>query len=100
MGCSELRLWWEVRCDGAADGGGVYVAIVFGILEFIFVGRRLFCMRRRSTRCRSGWRHGAVAGVSAGLRDLMAGTLLSIIPVVILFFCVAEDFIAGLASGR
>jgi ABC-type glycerol-3-phosphate transport system permease component len=30
---------------------------------------------------------------------LMAGTLLSIIPVVILFFVLQKDFIAGLASG-
>jgi ABC-type glycerol-3-phosphate transport system permease component len=29
----------------------------------------------------------------------MAGTVLSIIPVVILFFVLQKDFIAGLASG-
>jgi ABC-type glycerol-3-phosphate transport system permease component len=30
---------------------------------------------------------------------LMAGTLLSILPVVVLFFVLQRDFIAGLASG-
>ncbi len=30
---------------------------------------------------------------------LMAGTLLSILPVVLLFFILQRDFIAGLASG-
>ena len=30
---------------------------------------------------------------------LMAGTLLSIVPVVVLFFILQRDFIAGLASG-
>jgi ABC-type glycerol-3-phosphate transport system permease component len=30
---------------------------------------------------------------------LMAGTLLSILPVVVLFFALQKDFIAGLASG-
>ncbi len=30
---------------------------------------------------------------------LMAGTLLSILPVVVLFFILQRDFIAGLASG-
>ncbi len=30
---------------------------------------------------------------------LMAGTLLSILPVILLFFILQRDFIAGLASG-
>ena len=30
---------------------------------------------------------------------LMAGTLLSILPVIILFFVLQKDFIAGLSSG-
>jgi ABC-type glycerol-3-phosphate transport system permease component len=30
---------------------------------------------------------------------VMAGTLLSVLPVVVLFFVLQKDFIAGLASG-
>jgi ABC-type glycerol-3-phosphate transport system permease component len=38
-------------------------------------------------------------GSTAGYRPLMAGTLLSLVPVVVLFFVLQRDFIAGLTSG-
>jgi ABC-type maltose transport system permease subunit len=37
--------------------------------------------------------------VSMNYSVLMAGTLLSILPVIVLFFVLQKDFISGLASG-
>jgi ABC-type glycerol-3-phosphate transport system permease component len=38
-------------------------------------------------------------GSTAGYGPLMAGTLLSLVPVAVLFFVLQRDFIAGLTSG-
>ena len=41
----------------------------------------------------------SVPNTTAGYGPLMAGTLLSLVPVAVLFFALQRDFIAGLTSG-
>src|SRR6266566_5275817 len=73
-GCSELRLWWEVALPMVRPMVGAFT-LPIGLANMVQLPEYR---------------------IEYGI--LMAGTLLSIIPVVVLFFVLQKDFIAGLAS--
>ena len=100
-GCSELRLWWEVALP---------------------IIRPMIKRRSRSSSFMAAWnsflwpqivlqnplKYTLPVGLTnmMGMPEndtpygvLMAGTFVGILPVVILFFVLQKDFIAGLASG-
>jgi ABC-type glycerol-3-phosphate transport system permease component len=99
-GCSELRLWWEVALPIVRPMIGAYTLLSFMGAWNSFLWPQVILQ--------SPEKYTLPIGLSnmVGLPQyqtqygiLMAGTLLSILPVVVLFFALQRDFVAGLASG-
>jgi ABC-type glycerol-3-phosphate transport system permease component len=99
-GCSELRLWWEVALPIVRPMVGAYTLLSFMGAWNSFLWPQVVLQDPA--------RYTLPIGLSnmIGLPEyqthygvLMAGTLLSILPVGVLFFVLQRDFVAGLASG-
>jgi ABC-type glycerol-3-phosphate transport system permease component len=99
-GCSELRLWWEVALPIVRPMTGAYTLLSFMTAWNSFLWPQVVLQ--------DAWRYTLPIGLANMLNQpeyqteygiLMAGTLLSILPVVVLFFVLQRDFVAGLASG-
>ncbi len=99
-GCSEIRLWWEIALPIVRPMVGAFTLISFLGNWNSFLWPQLVLQDERKYTLPIGL---------AGMVDLpafetqygilMAGTLLSVLPVVLLFFILQKDFISGLASG-
>jgi len=99
-GCSELRLWWEVALPIVRPMIGAYTLLSFMGAWNSFLWPQIVLQ--------SGEKYTLPVGLTnlLGLPEyqtpygvIMSGTLLSIVPVAILFFILQKDFISGLASG-
>jgi ABC-type glycerol-3-phosphate transport system permease component len=99
-GCSELRLWWEVALPIVRPMVGAYTLLSFMGAWNSFLWPQVVLQDPS--------RYTLPIGLSnmIGLPEyqthygvLMAGTLLSILPVGVLFFVLQRDFVSGLASG-
>ena len=99
-GCSELRLWWDVALPVVRPMLGA-----FTLLSFMASWNSYLWP---STVLQDGSKFTVPMGLAGmvGLQDyesqfgvLMAGTLVGILPVAILFFVLQRDFVSGLASG-
>lgn len=99
-GCSELRLWWDVALPVVRPMIGAYTLLSFMANWNSFLWPQIVLQRRELHTLPIGLANMMGMGEHATPYGvLMAGTLLSILPVVILFFVLQRDFIAGLASG-
>jgi len=99
-GCSELRLWWEVALPIVRPMIGAYTLLTFMASWNSFLWPQLILQDPGKYTLPIGLSN--MIGLPANdtpYGALMAGTLLSILPVVALFFVLQRDFIAGLASG-
>jgi ABC-type glycerol-3-phosphate transport system permease component len=99
-GCSELRLWWEVVLPIVRPMVGAFTLLTFLASWNNYLWPQIILMDQNKYTLPIGLAN------MIGLQEfeteygvLMAGTLLSILPVVILFFILQKDFIAGLTSG-
>jgi ABC-type glycerol-3-phosphate transport system permease component len=99
-GCSELRLWWDVALPIVRPMVGAFTLLSFLASWNAFLWPQVVLQDERKYTLPIG-----LAGMM-GLPQfetnyglLMAGTLVSVLPVVVLFFVLQKDFIAGLASG-
>ena len=99
-GCSELRLWWEIALPIVRPMIGAFTLLSFMSAWNSFVWPQIVLQSHNKytlpvalTNMLGLPEYQTPYGV------LMAGTLLSILPVAILFFILQKDFIAGLASG-
>ncbi len=99
-GCSELRVWWEMALPMVRPMIGAYALLSFMGSWNSFLWPQIILQDPA--------KYTLTIGLSnmVGLPEyqspygvLMAGTLLSILPVVVLFFALQRDFIAGLSSG-
>ncbi len=99
-GCSEIRLWWEIAIPVVRPMIGAYTLLSFMGAWNSFLWPQIILQ--------SAAKYTLPIGLSnmIGLPEhqtpygaLMAGTLLSIMPVAILFFVLQRDFISGLTSG-
>src|SRR4051794_38361798 len=99
-GCSELRLWWEVAIPVVRPMIGAYTLLSFMGAWNSFLWPQIILQ--------SAAKYTLPIGLNnmIGLPEhetpygaLMAGTLLSIVPVATLFFVLQRDFISGLTSG-
>ena len=99
-GCSELRLWWEVALPIVRPMIGAYTLLSFMATwnSFLWPQVVLQSADKYSLPIALSNMIGLPA-YDTPYGMLMAGTLLAILPVVILFFILQRDFIAGLASG-
>jgi ABC-type glycerol-3-phosphate transport system permease component len=99
-GCSELRLWWEVALPIVRPMVGAFTLLTFMGSWNSFLWPQIVLQNPDKYTLPVGL--ASLIGLPTdetpyGL--LMAGTLLSVFPVVVLFFVLQKDFIAGLASG-
>jgi ABC-type glycerol-3-phosphate transport system permease component len=99
-GCSELRLWWEISLPIVRPMIGAYTLLCFMGAWNSFLWPQIVLQTPGKYTLPIGLTN------MLGLPEyytpygmLMAGTLVSILPVVLLFFILQKDFIAGLASG-
>ena len=99
-GCSELRLWWDVALPVVRPMVGAYTLLSFLASWNAFLWPQIVLQDEG--------RFTLPLGLSGmiGLAEyetqygvLMAGTLIAVLPVLVLFFVLQRDFIAGLASG-
>jgi ABC-type glycerol-3-phosphate transport system permease component len=99
-GCSELRLWWDVALPVVRPMVGAYTLLSFLASWNGYLWPQIVLQDERKFTVPMG-----LAGM-IGLAEyetqygvLMAGTLLAVLPVLVLFFALQKDFIAGLTSG-
>ena len=99
-GCSELRLWWEVALPIVRPMTGAYTLLAFVASWNSYLWPSVVLQDPSKYTLPVGLQ-GMI-----GLREfdaqfgvLMCGTLLSVLPVIVLFFALQRDFVAGLASG-
>ena len=99
-GCSELRLWWEVALPIVRPMIGAFTLLSFMGTWNSFLWPQIVLQNPSSYTLPIGLSNMVgLQGYETSQGMLMAGTLLSILPVAILFFILQRDFIAGLASG-
>ena len=99
-GCSELRLWWDVALPVVRPMVGAYTLLSFlaswnGFLwpQIVLQDENKYTLPMGLTGMIGLAEYETQYGV------LMAGTLLAVLPVLVLFFVLQKDFIAGLTSG-
>lgn len=99
-GCSELRLWWEVALPIVRPMVGAFTLLSFMGSWNSFLWPQIVLQNPEKYTLPVGLSSlVGLPGDDTPYGMLMAGTLLSVLPVVMLFFVLQRDFIAGLASG-
>lgn len=97
-GCSEFRIFWDVALPLTRPMIGAFVLIAFmgNWNSFMWPQIILHNAQRFTLPVALAQMRGAYSN-EYGM--LMAGTLLSIIPPLVLFFILQKEFISGLTSG-
>lgn len=97
-GCSELRLWWEVALPIVKPMIGAYTLLSFMASWNSFLWPQVILQTQEKLTLPIGLANMMTLQQN-NLGILMAGTLLSILPIALLFFTLQKDFIAGLTTG-
>ena len=99
-GCSELRLWWEIALPVVRPMVGAYTLLSFLASWNAFLWPQIVLQDESKYTLPLG-PSGMIGLAEYETRYgvLMAGTLLAVLPVMVLFFVLQRDFVAGLASG-
>ncbi len=99
-GCSEFRLWWEVALPIVRPMIGAYTLLSFLGTWNAFLWPQVVLQDEMKYTLPIGLSSMiGLAEYETRYGVLMAGTLLGVLPVMLLFFILQKDFIAGLASG-
>jgi len=99
-GCSELRLWWEVALPIVRPMIGAFTLLSFMSTWNSFLWPQIVLEDPAKYTLPIGMANMiGLPEYETPYGMLMAGTLLSILPVMGLFFVLQRDFIAGLTSG-
>jgi ABC-type glycerol-3-phosphate transport system permease component len=99
-GCSEVRLWWEVALPIVRPMIGAYTLLSFMAAWNSFLWPQIILQTPEKMTLPIGLSNMmSLPEYQTNLGVLMAGTMLSILPVALLFFILQRDFISGLASG-
>ena len=99
-GCSEIRLWWEIALPIVRPMIGAFTLLTFMGSWNSFLWPQIVLQNPDKYTLPVGL--SSLIGLPTDDTPygmLMAATLLSVLPVVVLFFVLQKDFIAGLASG-
>lgn len=99
-GCSEFRLWWDVALPVVRPMTGAFTLLSFTASWNSFIWPQIILQNEAKYTLPIGLSN--MMGLPAYQTQygiLMAGTMLSIAPVMILFFVLQKEFIAGLTSG-
>ena len=99
-GCSELRLWWDIALPVVRPMIGAFTLMTFlGTWNSYLWPQIILQDESRFTLPMGLANMVSLQEYQTNYGVLMAGTLISILPVVILFFALQRDFISGLTSG-
>jgi ABC-type glycerol-3-phosphate transport system permease component len=99
-GCSEFRLWWEVALPIVRPMIGAFTLLSFMGSWNSFLWPQVILQEPSRYTLPIGLSNMiGVPEYQTHYGILMAGTLLSILPVAVLFFVLQRDFVSGLASG-
>ncbi len=99
-GCSELRLWWEVALPVVRPTIGAFTLLSFLASWNSFLWPQVVLQQEGKYTLPIGMANlQGLPEMQQNYGMLMAGTLLGIAPVAILFFVLQKDFVAGLAEG-
>jgi len=99
-GCSELRLWWEIALPVVRPMIGAYTLMSFLAAWNAFLWPQIVLQDERKYNLPIGLANMiSLPEYQTQYGVLMAGTLVSILPVAVLFFVLQKDFIAGLTTG-
>lgn len=99
-GCSEIRIWWEIALPIVRPMVGAYTLLSFLGAWNSYLWPQIVLQDQAKFTLPIG-----LAGMlslpeyQTQYGILMAGTLLSVLPVMLLFFVLQKDFVSGLASG-
>ena len=99
-GCSELRLWWEVALPAVRPMTGAFTLMSFLAMWNSFLWPQVVLQDEGKYHLPIGLAN--LLNLPQYRSDyglLMAGTVLSVLPVVVLFALLQREFIAGLTSG-
>jgi ABC-type glycerol-3-phosphate transport system permease component len=99
-GCTEFRLWWDVALPIVRPMIGAFTLLSFMGSWNSFLWPQVILQEPSRYTLPIGLSNMiGVPEYQTHYGILMAGTLLSILPVAVLFFVLQRDFVAGLASG-
>jgi ABC-type glycerol-3-phosphate transport system permease component len=99
-GCSEFRLYWDIALPVVRPMIGAFTLLSFIGNWNSFLWPQIVLQDDGKYTLPIGLANLiSQPGSTAGYGPLMAGTLLSLVPVAVLFFVLQRDFIAGLTSG-
>jgi ABC-type glycerol-3-phosphate transport system permease component len=99
-GCSELRVWWEIALPIVRPMIGAFTLLSFLAAWNSYLWPQIVLQDENKYTLPIGL--ASMMGLpeyQSDLGILLAGTLLSVAPVVALFFFLQKDFIAGLTTG-
>jgi ABC-type glycerol-3-phosphate transport system permease component len=99
-GCSELRLWWDVALPVVRPMVGAFTLLSFLAAwnSYLWPSTVLQDQSKFTVPMGLAGMMG-LQGYESQFGVLMAGTLVGILPVAVLFFVLQRDFVSGLASG-
>jgi ABC-type glycerol-3-phosphate transport system permease component len=99
-GCSELRLWWEIALPVVRPMIGAFTLMSFLAAWNSYLWPSIMIQEPSRYTLPMGLANmSSMNEYQTNYGMLMAGTVLSVLPVMVLFFGMQRDFIAGLTSG-
>lgn len=99
-GCSELRLWWEIALPIVRPMIGAFTLMSFLASWNAFLWPQIMLQNEAKYSLPIGLTNMIqLPEYRQEYGILMAGTVLGILPIMVLFFALQKDFIAGLTSG-
>jgi ABC-type glycerol-3-phosphate transport system permease component len=99
-GCSELRLWWEVALPIVRPMTGAFTLLTFLGTWNGFLWPQVVLQSESKYTLPIGLSNMlALPEYRTEYGVLMAGTLLAVLPVMLLFFALQRDFVSGLSAG-
>ena len=99
-GCSELRLWWELALPAVRPTIGAFALMSFLSMWNSFLWPQIVLQDESNYHLPIGLANLlALPQFRQDYGVLMAGTLLSVLPVAGLFFVVQREFVSGLTGG-
>ena len=99
-GCSELRLWWDVALPIVRPMTGAFTLLTFLGTWNAFLWPQVVLQSEEKYTLPIGLANMmALPEYRTEYGVLMAGTLLAVVPVMILFLALQRDFVSGLSAG-
>ena len=99
-GCSEFRLWWSVAMPVVRPMTGAYTLMSFLSAWNSYLWPQVVLQDERKITLPMGLANmAALQSYQSDFGVLMAGTVLSILPVMLLFLWLQREFVEGLTSG-